>query len=604
MFSYTPPIKDMLFVLNDVLEASDTLKALPAHMDIDAALMRQVMEEGGRFAAEILFPLNAGGDRAGCSYGDGEVRTPSGFADAYRQFREAGWPALPCAPEHGGQGLPHALNCVLHEMLSAANHGWTMYPGILHGAYACLSQHASEDLKARYLPKIVSGEWLATMCLTESHAGSDIGLLRTKALPADNGSFRITGSKIFISGGEHDLTENIVHLVLARLPDAPAGSKGVSLFLVPKFLPDDATGKPLGIRNAVHCTGIEHKMGIHGSATCSMQFDDAIGWLIGAPNRGLASMFVMMNAARLNVGLQGLGIAETAYQNSLAYAQERLQMKAVNRPADRRGEAADPIVMHPAVQRLLMTQRAYVEGGRMLAYWTGLMLDCAEHDPDPAIREAMHEQLSLITPIVKAMLTEQGFQGASLALQVFGGHGYICETGIEQYMRDIRVAMIYEGTNEIQAIDFLMRKVLADHGARLEHFLKKVELTAHAERIGGSSQHADKVLELIQHIRRVTDAIAQRAVQQPELPYLIAGEMLRLVGHCALAWLWLRALQSAIRTRSQDPYFYDSKRNTACYYFQYVLPETLQLLGVIDATLHASESTGSVALSLDPARID
>ena len=548
MLSYTPPLKDMQFVLNEVLQAPEFLATLPAFADVDAGLMQQVMEEAGRFSAEILFPLNAPGDRNGCLFDQGAVSTPHGFADAYRQFCEAGWPALACSAEHGGQGLPHVLNGVLYEMLCSTNHGWTMYPGLLHGAYACISEHASEELKARYLPRIVSGEWLPTMCLTEPQAGSDLGLLRTRAEPAADGSYAISVSNIFISGGEQDLTENIVHLVLARLPDAPPGSKGVSLFLVPKFLPDGsggvvasgapgATGVPgaagdpgaavapgtgLGARNAVHCTGIEHKMGIRGSATCSMQFEQATGWLIGDANRGVSAMFVMMNAARLHVGLQGLGIAETAYQNSLAYARERLQMKAVGRPASRQREAADPIAMHPAVQRLLMTQRVYVEGGRMLAYWAGLISDGAEHHPDQEVRDALHEQGSLITPVLKAMLTEQGFQGASNALQVFGGHGFISETGIEQYMRDARVTMIYEGTNEIQAIDLLVRKVLADKGARLQYFLKQVDATAEGESANELALHAGKLSQLLARMRDVTQAITEAAANHPALPYRIA----------------------------------------------------------------------------------
>jgi alkylation response protein AidB-like acyl-CoA dehydrogenase len=578
MFSYTPPLKDMQFVLSDLLDAPAILRTIPAFADVDAPLMQQVSEEAGRFAAEILFPLNAQGDRVGCRLEDGNVRTPPGFAEAYRQFREAGWPALACAPEHGGQGLPHVLNCVLFEMLSAANHGWTMYPGLLHGACACISQHADDELKARYLPKLVSGEWLATMCLTEAHAGSDLGLLRTKAVPAAGGAYRITGSKIFISGGDQDMTDNIVHLVLARLPDAPPGSRGISLFLVPKNLPD-------GTRNTAVCTGIEHKMGIHGSATCAMQFDGATGWLVGEAHRGLGAMFVMMNAARLHVGLQGLGIAETSYQNALAYARERLQMKAVKRDETRLQQPADPIVMHPAVQRLLMTQRAYVEGGRMLAYWAGLMLDTAEQHPDAQTRHDAHEQMSLLTPIVKAMLTEQGFAGASQALQVFGGHGFVRETGIEQYVRDARVTMIYEGSNEIQAIDLVVRKILGDGGARLERFLTQVEATANEDRADALRGHAATLAGLVQRIREVTYALARANAGDPQLPYRVASETLRLLGHCGLAWMWLRAARVATQRRAHDPVLYDAKRDTACYYFNYVLPEVQQLLGVIDACL-------------------
>jgi alkylation response protein AidB-like acyl-CoA dehydrogenase len=505
------------------------------------------------------------------------VTTPTGFADAYRQFVAAGWPAMSCAPEDGGQGLPHVLNCALYEMLSAANHGWTMYPGLLHGAYACLRAHASEELKARYLPKIVSGEWLATMCLTEPAAGSDLGLLRTRAVPQDDGSVRISGGKIFISGGEQDMTDNIVHLVLARLPDAPAGSKGISLFLVPKVLPD-------GTRNRVQCTGIEHKMGLRGSATCSMQFDGATGWLVGEPHRGLAAMFVMMNAARLNTGIQALGVADAAYQHALAYAQERLQLKAPVRPG-REHEPADPIAMHPPVQRLLMTQRAIIEGGRMLAYWTALQLDTAEHHPDPQVRHTLHGQVSLITPIIKAMFSDQGFECTSLALQVFGGHGYICETGIEQYLRDVRVMMLYEGTNEIQALDLLMRKVLGDGGARLDHFLAEIERDAQDERAGAPQAWAGALLELTRRTGVVAQSIAAVAPRQPELPCRIAGEMLRLVGHCALGWMWLRAADAAVKREQTDPAFARAKLATARYYFTYLLPETQQLLAVIDACL-------------------
>jgi alkylation response protein AidB-like acyl-CoA dehydrogenase len=601
MLSYTPPLKDMQFVLNEVLEAPATFSAIPAFAEVDAALMQQVLTEAGRFAAGILLPLNAGGDREGCRYDAGAVGTPAGFAEAYHQFCEAGWPALACAPEHGGQGLPQVLNCALFEMLSAANHAWAMYPGLLPGAYACLSRHANEMLQSRYLSKVVSGEWLATMCLTEAHAGSDLGLLRTRATAAEDGSFRISGSKIFISGGEQDMTPNIVHLVLARLPDAPAGSKGLSLFLVPKFLPGDAAeAAEAGARNALHCSGIEHKMGIHGSATCSMQFDGATGWLVGTANQGLAAMFVMMNAARLHVGSQGLGLAETAYQNALAYARERLQSRAVERPAGRVHEAADPIVLHAPVQRLLLTQRAWIEGGRMLTYWTALMLDSAEQHPDAEIRHAMHEQVSLMTPVVKAMLTEQGFLGANQALQVFGGHGVICETGIEQIVRDARVTMLYEGSNEIQAIDFLLRKVLPDGGRRLELFLTQVEQSAlQSQTEATSARHAGQVLALVSDIRRVTQAIAQGSIEHVELPYRIAPEMLRLAGHCALAWLWLRATRVAVQKETGDTSFYRNKRATACYYFTYVLPEVEQLLGVINGCLHSLGSTAQSAFPSD-----
>jgi len=580
--SYHPPLRDMEFVLNDLLDAPAQLSALQAHADVDLDLMKQVLEEAGRFAAEVVAPINAGGDQEGCRLTDGEVKTPTGFASAYRQFCEAGWPALACASEYGGQGLPHLLNCALFEMLSAANHGWTMYPGLLHGAYACLSAHASDALKARYLKKIVSGEWLATMCLTEAHAGSDLGLLRTRAVKQGDDSYRLSGDKIFISGGEQDMTDNIVHLVLARLPNAPVGSKGLSLFLVPKFLPDDT-------RNQVHCTGIEHKMGIRGSATCSMHFENATGWLVGVEGRGLAAMFVMMNSARLHVGAQGLGIAEAAYQRALTYAHERTQSRAPVRTSTT--TAADPIVMHPAVQKLLMAQRCRIEGGRMLAYWSALLLDLAEHDGDADQRHRHHDRLEFITPVIKAMLTDNGFQSASQALQVFGGHGYVTETGIEQYLRDARITMIYEGSNEIQAIDFLLRKALADGGRRMTDFLAMVEQDVGQIADDEFARQTQQLLQLTRYLAKTIHALTAANAAAPklpsQLPYFVAEEMLRLTGHAAMAWLWLKAARTAAQRHAADPLFYGSKRDSACYYFAFLFPETHQLCGVIDACLAA-----------------
>ncbi|MCB5364794.1 acyl-CoA dehydrogenase C-terminal domain-containing protein [Pusillimonas sp. CC-YST705] len=594
MLSYQPPLKDIEYVLGDLLDAPATLQNIPAFAEMDKELMMQVLEEAGRFASEVVAPLNAPGDEQGCRYQDGQVKTPDGFAQAYAQFCEAGWPALPCHPEYGGQGLPNTLNCILYEMLSASNHAWTMFPGLLHGAYSCLHQYGSEALKNQYLPKIASGEWLATMGLTESQAGSDLGLLRTRAVMQADGSARITGSKIFISGGEHDMTENIVHLVLARLPDAPAGSKGISLFLVPKYLPE---GDGLGARNTVTCTGIEHKMGLHGSATTSLQFDDAIGYLVGEPNRGLAAMFVMMNSARLHVGMQGLGLAGASYASALAYAQERLQSRAAVRPPSRAGQAADPIVLHPPMQRLLMTQRAYVEGGRMLTYWAALLLDTAEHHPDAQAQAKAHGFLALVTPIIKSMMTDQGFAGASQALQVFGGHGYVRETGIEQYVRDARIAMIYEGTNEIQAVDLLLRKVLADNGKVLEDYLQGISDTAQAAQDGAFGACATTLASLINEVRDVSQAIGKAAAQHAALPHLVAPDYLRLLGHVSLAWFWLRAAQRSEALMSQDPELHAGKQNTARYYFDFVLPEVRQHLQVIGNAIAASEqANGNVFL--------
>jgi alkylation response protein AidB-like acyl-CoA dehydrogenase len=524
--NYRPAVDDTLFLLLDVLQAPQQLAALPAFAETDAALMRQVLEEAGKFVGEVVAPLNAAGDAPGCRFDAGRVTTPPGFREAYQAFWQAGWPALACAPEDGGQGLPAAMEAVLYEMLSAANHGWTMAPGLLHGAYECLRHHGSEELKARYLAKIASGEWLATMCLTEPQAGSDLGLARTRATPQPDGSWRIDGSKIFISGGEHDLTDNIVHLVLARAPGAPPGPKGLSLFLVPKLLED-------GSRNGAHCDRIEEKMGLHGSPTCAMRFDDATSWLIGEAGRGLNAMFVMMNAARLHVALQGIGLLDSAWQKADAYAQERRQMR-VPGPRDS-AEPADAIAGHPAMRRILDTQRSWIAGARVLAYKTALELDLAKHHPDAARRASAQRWCSLVTPVLKSACSEQAFHGASACLQVFGGHGYIKEWGIEQVVRDSRVTMIYEGTNEIQAIDLLVRKVLADGGAGLAALL--VELRADLD--AGRPADAD-ALRRFAELRYLTAQLVEAAKTDPVLPYEAADDYLRVVALALLAWAWCR----------------------------------------------------------------
>lgn len=567
MWHYEPPLRDIRFVTEELLDLPAQWAALPAYAELDVDTARQVIEEAGKFAAEVLAPLNASGDLEGCTLRDGAVTTPRGFREAYQAFVAAGWPALACDPSVGGQGLPHAVNAVLHEMLNSANHAWNMYPGLLHGAYECLMAHATPELKERYLGKIVSGEWLSTMCLTEAHAGSDLGLLTTRAEPQPDGSYRVRGTKIFISGGEHDLSDNIVHLVLARIHDAPAGTKGISLFLCPKILPG-------GERNSLRCDGIEKKMGIKGSATCVMSFDGATGWLVGEPHRGLAAMFAMMNAARLHVGLQGVGHSESAYQNSLRYALERTQMRAPQRPAERAGEAADPIALHPAMRHNLLRQRALLEGGRLLAYETSHLLDVAEQHPDASVRDTANAQASLLTPIVKAFLTDNGFAGAQAAQQVFGGHGYVHDFGAEQCVRDSRISRIYEGTNEIQAIDLLVRKVVPDGGARLAALI--VRLDAELPE-GALSVPARQALSQWQ---AVTRQIVQQAATDSELPYRVADDYLRLAGLTLLAQGWARA--DAVAARS-DSDFHRAKRETARYYVDFVLPETGLCLARIGA---------------------
>ena len=522
---FEPNLADIDFILHEVLQASEPLQALAPYAEVDADLMHEVVAQAGKFVAQAIAPLQTVGDTVGCQWDGGQVRTPPGFKEAYRAFWQGGWPALACAPEDGGQGLPTVLEAVLYEMLSGANHGWTMAPGLLHGAYECLKHHGSEDLRARYLEKIATGEWLATMCLTEPHAGSDLGLARTKAEVQGDGSYALSGTKIFISGGEHDLTDNIIHLVLARLPDAPPGPKGLSLFLAPKILPQ-------GQANTVHCDRIEEKMGLHGSPTCVMRFDQATAWIIGEPNRGLNAMFVMMNAARLHVGLQGIGLLEAAWQKAHAYAQERRQMRA---PKAVMGSSPDPIAQHPAMRRILHTQRAWIDAGRVLAYRTALELDLAKHHTDAGRRHVAQQWCSFVTPVLKAAWTAQAFSGASDCLQVFGGHGYVREWGIEQIVRDARVSMIYEGTNEIQAIDLLVRKVLPDGGlglhGLLQHLCEGLD-TQHA----AHARFADQVAAL----RQVTQDLVAQAPADPELAYWLADDYLRAVAVLLLSWAWLK----------------------------------------------------------------
>jgi alkylation response protein AidB-like acyl-CoA dehydrogenase len=511
---YQPRLDDIQHILFDVLDTPAQLGRLPAFAEVDADLMQEVLGQAGRFVASEIAPLQRVGDETGAHFEAGRVTMPPGFRAAYQAFWQAGWPALACASEDGGQGLPAVLEAVLYEMLSAANHGWTMAPGLLHGAYECLKHHGSEELKARYLEKIASGEWLATMCLTEAHAGSDLGLVRTKAMPQADGSHRLSGGKIFISGGEHDLTDNIVHLVLARLPDAPPGPKGLSLFLAPKFLPD-------GTRNSVHCERIEEKMGLHGSPTCVLRFENATGWLVGEPGKGLGAMFVMMNAARLHVGLQGIALLDAAWQKASAYAAERRQMRAP-------GATETSLIQdHPAIQRILGTQRAWVDGGRLLAYRTAIELDMIKHHPDAARRDAASRWCSLVTPVLKAAWTRQGFLGASDCLQVFGGHGYVREWGIEQIVRDARITMIYEGTNEIQAIDLLMRKVLPDGGLALGALLDDLE---------ASGKRPQAVSGRFARLRSLAARLTQAAAYRADLPHWAADDFLQAVALALLGW--------------------------------------------------------------------
>ena len=583
MPTYTPPLRDMQFVMHELLDYPGQYAQLPAFAEVNRELIDQVVEEGGKFAAEVVYPLNRSGDVEGCHFDQatGAVTTPQGFKEAYRQFVEGGWPALSCGTEYGGQGLPRALNTALYEMLNSANQAWTMYPGLAHGAYECIAAHGTPEQRKAWLPKLISGEWGATMCLTEAHCGTDLGMLRTKAVPQADGSYALTGGKIFISGGEHDFVPNIIHLVLARLPDAPPGTRGISLFIVPKFVPD-AAGNP-GERNGIRCGAIEHKMGIRASATCQMNMEGAKGWLLGEPNKGLAAMFVMMNAARIAVGMQSLGLSEVAYQNAVAYARDRIQSRSLAGPKTP-DKPADPIIVHPDVRRMLLTARAYAEGGRMLAFYTVMMLDRELDHPDAEAKKDAAEIVSLLTPVVKAFLTDNGWQAVTECQQVFGGHGYIAEWGMEQFVRDARINMIYEGTNTIQSLDLLGRKVLQDGGARLKRFGRLIEAFIEEHGIEEDMQEfINPLADLAKKFTGLTMEVGLKARQNPEEMGAAAVPYLRLMGHLAFAWLWARAARIALEPAARGEPFYVAKLATARFYFQRLFPETAMLMRQVRA---------------------
>ena len=577
---YTPPLRDMQFLLHEVFSVTDELKSMPAHADIDIDTLNAVIEEGGKFASEVIFPLNISGDEEGCVLDKSthEVTTPKGFKVAYEKYVEGGWAALSCDPQYGGQGLPFVVNQCIYEMLNSANQAWTMYPGLSHGAYEALAAHGSDEQKKTYLPKIVTGEWTGTMCLTEPQCGTDLGMLRTKAEPQADGTYKLTGNKIFISAGEHDMAANIIHLVLARLPDAPKGSKGISLFVVPKFNVN-ADGS-LGSRNPIYCGGLEHKMGIHGNATAQIVIDGAVGTLVGQPHKGLAAMFVMMNAARLGVGNQSLGLTEVAYQNALAYAKDRTQMRSLTGPKAKDKEA-DPIIVHPDVRRMLLTAKAYAEGGRALQIFCTLLLDKEHHHADEKVRQDSAELVALLTPIVKAFITDNGHIATHACMQVFGGHGFIKEWGMEQFTRDNRINMIYEGTNTIQSLDLLGRKILGNNGASLKKFGKLVGALVAEE--GGNekmSEFITPVATLGEQLTKFTTEIGFKGFENPDEVGAAAVDYLRVAGHFVFGYLFARMAQVALReiaAGNTDP-FYVAKLQTARFYFAKLFPETATLM--------------------------
>ena len=580
MPTYTPPLRDMQFVMHEVLKVTDEFKTMPKHADADADTINAVLEEAGKFASEVIFPLNISGDAEGCKLDktSHEVKTPAGFKEAYKTYVEGGWAALSCDPAYGGQGLPLVVNQCLYEMMNSANQAWTMYPGLTHGAYAALHTHGTEEQKQTYLPKMTSGEWTGTMCLTEPHCGTDLGLMRTRAEPQPDGTYKITGNKIFISAGEHDMAPNIIHLVLARLPDAPPGIKGVSLFVVPKYLVN-ADGS-LGARNGIYCGGLEHKMGIHANATAQIVIDGAYGTMVGQPNKGMQAMFVMMNAARLGVGNQSLGLTEVAYQNALAYAKDRIQMRSLS-GIKAKDKPADPIIVHPDVRKMLLTAKAYAEGGRALAIYCSVLLEKAHYHPDGKVRKDSDEMLSLLTPITKAFLTDNGFQSAVMCQQVFGGHGYIKEWGMEQFVRDARINMIYEGTNTIQSLDLLGRKILGNNGATLKKFGKLVAALVEEEGVNEKmAEFINPIAFLGDKMTKFTTELGFKAFQNPDEVGAAAVDYLRVAGHLVFGYFWARMAQVALReiaAGNTDP-FYQAKLQTARFYFAKLFPETASLM--------------------------
>jgi alkylation response protein AidB-like acyl-CoA dehydrogenase len=576
---YNAPLRDMRFVLHELHDSAGHAAAI-GQPEITAELMDSILEEAAKFATEVLLPINASGDEEGCKLENGVVRTPKGFKAAYDQFRQSGWGGLASDPDYGGQGLPETLSKMVEEMQCSANLSFGLYPGLTHGATLALLGHGSDELKTRYLPKMIEGTWSGTMNLTEAHCGTDLGMLRTKAIPQEDGSYRITGEKIFISAGEHDLTENIIHLVLARLPDAPKGVKGISMFLVPKFLPTD-DNRP-GQRNGVSCAAIEHKMGLKASATCQLVFDDATGWLVGKPHKGLAAMFTMMNAERLSVGIQGLGVAETAYQSAVFYAKDRLQGRALS-GAKYPDRAADPIIVHPDVRRTLMTVRAYVEGCRALSGWIAKSLDLESKAADPDARQDAEDLVALLTPVVKALFTDLSFELSSMALQVYGGHGYIRDHGMEQLVRDARITMIYEGANGIQALDLVGRKLPAHMGRLVRAFFTPVQDFVDSNKDDAAVAPLAAAFEALQ---QATMFIAENGMRDPEEAGAAATDYLRLMGLVALGYMWARSSKIAaekLPASNGDAGFYKAKLTTGKFFNERLLPQTATLLAAIRA---------------------
>jgi alkylation response protein AidB-like acyl-CoA dehydrogenase len=589
---YKAPVRDFQFILDEHLNLKQ-YSQVPGFAPENIDMMPAVLEAAAQMCEEVLFPLNQKGDKIGLKYKDGVVTMPDGFKEAYKTYVDGGWPSFTCDPAYGGQGLPDVLNMPLMEMVCSANLSFGLTPGLSHGAYNALITYGSDEIKQRYLPKMVSGHWSGVMCLTEPQAGTDLGLIRTKAEPNADGSYSITGGKIFISSGEHELTENIVHLILARLPDAPPGIKGISLFVSSKFhVNEDGS---LGERNKIRCEAIEHKMGLHCSPTCVMNYDGAKAYLVGEKHKGMRAMFVMMNAARLYVGVQGLGIGEVAYQNALAYSKERLQMRAL-KGALHPDKPADPIIVHPDVRRMLLTQKAFAEGSRALAMEMALKIDLAHRHPDPDVKKECDDFVQLMTPITKSYLTDGGFEMASLAVQCFGGYGYIGEYGVEQYVRDARITMIYEGTNGIQAMDLVGRKLSVGAGRYLRAFFHPASEFVAKHKDNPAMAEFTKPLHVhLGYLQQATLWIATRGMADPNEAGAAAVEYQRMFAQVALAWIWARQALIALDkiSKGEDKEFYQAKIDTARFYMQRILPQNV---GLLASLTNGSKSLMSASL--------
>ncbi|WP_339515600.1 acyl-CoA dehydrogenase C-terminal domain-containing protein [Pseudomonas sp. RL_15y_Pfl2_60] len=584
MPDYKAPMRDMRFLVDEVFDFHTSYAALGA-TDASPDMVSAILEEGAKFCEQVLAPINRSGDEQECQFDNGVVTTPEGFKEAFALYVEGGWNGLAADPAYGGQGLPHSLGLMISEMVGASNTSWGMYPGLTHGAMSAIHAHGSEAQKQAYLTKLTEGTWTGTMCLTEAHCGTDLGIIKTRAVPQADGSYSLTGSKIFISAGEHDMSENIVHLVLAKLPDAPAGTKGISLFIVPKFLPDPATGEA-GERNGVSCGSIEHKMGIKASATCVINFDGARGFLIGELNKGLNCMFTMMNHARLGTGMQGLCLGEASFQGAIKYANERLQMRSLTGPKAPE-KAADPIIVHPDVRRMLLIMKAFNQGNRALAYFTAQLLDQAHRAASAEAREEAENLLALLTPICKAFMTETGLEVTNHGMQVFGGHGFIREWGMEQLVRDCRIAPIYEGTNGIQALDLLGRKVLGSQGKLLRGFTKIVHKFCESQAANPQfSAYVSQLSGLNKQWGELTQQIGMAAMKNPDEVGAASMDYLMFSGYVILAYLWLRMALVAsekLAAGSGDAEFYQAKLDTCEFYFKRLLPRTAAHLAAAQA---------------------